>query len=40
MRGESLADSAASASERMYQTKRNRKSIPMDTQRRKLAVNL
>ncbi|MCC6342197.1 MAG: diguanylate cyclase [Bryobacterales bacterium] len=40
VRGESLADSAASASERMYQTKRNRKSIPMDTQRRKLAVNL
>jgi GGDEF domain-containing protein len=40
VRGESLADSAASASERMYQTKRNRKTISMDTQRRKLAVNL
>ncbi|MBL8213473.1 MAG: diguanylate cyclase [Bryobacterales bacterium] len=39
VQGETLADAAASASERMYQTKRNRKTVAMD-QRRKKAVNL
>lgn len=39
VQGETLADAAASASERMYQTKRNRKTVTMD-QRRKKAVNL
>lgn len=38
VQGETLADAAASASERMYQTKRNRKTVTMD-QRRKKAVN-
>lgn len=36
--GETLPDAAASASERMYQTKRNRKTVTLDSQRRKLAV--
>jgi GGDEF domain-containing protein len=41
VQGETLADAAASASERMYQTKRNRKTLSVDSaQRRKLAVNL
>jgi len=40
VQGETLADAAASASERMYQTKRNRKTLSVDAQRRKLAVNL
>jgi GGDEF domain-containing protein len=40
VQGETLPDAAASASERMYQTKRNRKTLSVDGQRRKLAVNL
>jgi GGDEF domain-containing protein len=40
VQNETLADAAASASERMYQTKRNRKTVSLDGQRRKLAVNL
>ncbi|MBI3208996.1 MAG: diguanylate cyclase [Candidatus Solibacter usitatus] len=36
--GETLSDAAAGASERMYQTKRNRKTASLEAQRRKLAV--
>ena len=38
VQGESLADSVASASERMHQTKRNRKTISLQPKPRKLAV--
>ncbi|MBL8175519.1 MAG: hypothetical protein JNK48_12670 [Bryobacterales bacterium] len=38
VQGETLADSVASASERMHQTKRNRKAIAMQSKPRKLAV--
>jgi hypothetical protein len=38
VQGESLADSVASASERMHQTKRNRKMIALQAKPRKLAV--
>jgi GGDEF domain-containing protein len=38
VQGESLADSVASASERMHQTKRNRKTISLQAKPRKLAV--
>lgn len=38
VQGESLADSVASASERMHQTKRNRKMIALQTKPRKMAV--
>lgn len=40
IQGETLADAAASASERMYQTKRNRKTISMESGRPRKAVNL
>jgi GGDEF domain-containing protein len=41
VQGETLADAVASASERMYQTKRNRKTVTLDPQRggRKKVVN-
>lgn len=38
VQGESLADSVASASERMHQTKRNRKMIALQAKPRKMAV--
>lgn len=38
VQGETLADSVASASERMHQTKRNRKAIALQSKPRKLAV--
>lgn len=39
--GETFADAVASASERMYQTRRNRKTVPLDSARsRRKAVNL
>ncbi|MBI4908386.1 MAG: diguanylate cyclase [Acidobacteria bacterium] len=38
VQAETLADAAAGASERMYQTKRTRKTVTLDPHRRKLAV--
>ncbi|MBL8234842.1 MAG: diguanylate cyclase, partial [Bryobacterales bacterium] len=40
IQGETLADATASASERMYQTKRNRKGASMESGRPRKAVNL
>lgn len=40
IQGETLADATASASERMYQTKRNRKTVSLDSGRSRKAVNL
>jgi GGDEF domain-containing protein len=40
IQGETLADATASASERMYQTKRNRKTVSLESGRSRKAVNL